>query len=142
MASWLPTAACSTGCLAGAVGRRRPARCPGAGRGQGTLLHVTGATGSDWYFANTDKGRQAVNDLLAGKWTPGEPGKPVLLEPTGPIFCAVRANIGPLTPLLAEQLMEAEKSYPAAWIEEAFQEAWAECPELALCAAHPGAMGD
>jgi DNA replication protein len=91
---------------------------------RGTLLHVTGATGSDWYFANTEKGRQAVNDLLAGKWTPGEPGKPVLLEAHRPnIFVLYEQNVGPLTPLLAEQLMEAEKSYPAAWIEEAFQEA-------------------
>ncbi len=30
-------------------------------------------------------------------------------------------NIGPLTPLLSEMLMEAEKEYPAAWMEEAFE---------------------
>jgi DnaD/phage-associated family protein len=32
-------------------------------------------------------------------------------------------NIGPLTPLLAEQLQDAEKNYPAPWIEDAFKEA-------------------
>lgn len=90
---------------------------------RGTLQRVT-SSGSDWYFANTEKGRQAVNDLLAGKWTPGEPGEPLLLEVHRPnIFVLYEQNIGPLTPLLAEQLMEAEKSYPASWIEEAFQEA-------------------
>ena len=32
-------------------------------------------------------------------------------------------NIGLLTPMVAEELKEAEKLYPAAWIEEAFREA-------------------
>ncbi|MBN1135278.1 MAG: DnaD domain protein [Anaerolineae bacterium] len=100
---------------------------------RGTLLRVTqapgaaalaSAGGSDWYFANTEKGRQAVNDLLAGKWTPGEPGKPLLLQAHRPnIFVLYEQNIGPLTPLLAEQLQDAEKSYPALWIEDAFKEA-------------------
>ena len=100
---------------------------------RGTLLRVTqapgpvaqaSAGGTDWYFANTEKGRQGVNDLLAGKWTPGEPGKPLLLQSHRPnIFVLYEQNIGPLTPLLAEQLQDAEKDYPASWIEDAFKEA-------------------
>ncbi len=100
---------------------------------RGTLLRVTQAPGpaalapaggTDWYFANTEKGRQAVNDLLAGKWTPGEPGKPLLLQAHRPnIFVLYEQNVGPLTPLLAEQLQDAEKNYPAPWIEDAFKEA-------------------
>ena len=95
---------------------------------RGTLLRVTqasaSAAGSDWYFANTERGRQAVNDLLAGKWTPGEPGKPLLLQAHRPnIFVLYEQNVGPLTPLLAEQLQDAEKSYPPSWIEDAFKEA-------------------
>ena len=39
------------------------------------------------------------------------------------IFVLYEQNIGPLTPLLAEELMEAEDTYPAAWIEDAFREA-------------------
>lgn len=95
---------------------------------RGTLLRVTQEPGpgggADWYFANTEKGRQAVDDLLAGKWTPGEPGKPLLLQAHRPnIFVLYEQNIGPLTPLLVEQLQDAEKSYPTAWIEDAFREA-------------------
>ena len=97
---------------------------------RGILLRVTQASsqssagGADWYFANTEKGRQAVTDLLAGKWTPGEPGKPLLLQAHRPnIFVLYEQNVGPLTPLLAEQLQEAEKNYPALWIEDAFKEA-------------------
>jgi len=39
------------------------------------------------------------------------------------IFELYEQNIGVITPLLAEQLAEAERLYPAAWIEEAFTEA-------------------
>ncbi len=88
-----------------------------------TLLKVT--TGErDWYFVNSEKGRQAVDDLLAGKWTPTEPDQPLRLQAQRPnIFVLYEQNIGPLTPLLAEELMEAEDTYPANWIEDAFREA-------------------
>jgi DnaD/phage-associated family protein len=92
-----------------------------------TLLRVTTGEGSarrDWYFVNSEKGRQAVNDLLAGKWTPAESGEPVRLQAERPnVFVLYEQNIGPLTPLLAEELMEAEGAYPASWIEDAFREA-------------------
>ena len=43
---------------------------------------------------------------------------------SGPdIFTLYEQNIGPLTPILSERLKEAEKLYPAAWVEEAFAEA-------------------
>jgi DNA replication protein len=92
-----------------------------------TLLRVTTGHDSgrrDWYFANSSKGRQAVDDLLAGKWTPAEGDQQVQYETQRPnIFVLYEQNIGPLTPLLAEELMEAEDTYPASWIEDAFREA-------------------
>ena len=92
-----------------------------------TLLRVTAGEGParrDWYFVNSEKGRRAVDELLAGKWTPAEPGQAVQLQAQRPnIFVLYEQNIGPLTPLLAEELMEAEDSYPALWIEDAFREA-------------------
>jgi DNA replication protein len=39
------------------------------------------------------------------------------------VFALYERNIGPLTPLLAEQLRDAERSYPRAWLEEAIREA-------------------
>ena len=78
----------------------------------------------DWYFVNSEKGRQAVDDLMAGRWTPEEPEEPVRLQSHRPnIFVLYEQNVGPLTPLLAEELMEAEDTYPANWIEDAFREA-------------------
>jgi DnaD/phage-associated family protein len=79
---------------------------------------------SEWYFVNSTKGRQAVDDLLAGKWAPRQIGSPVQLQAQRPnIFVLYEQNIGPLTPLLAEELMEAEDTYPVSWIEDAFREA-------------------
>jgi DNA replication protein len=92
-----------------------------------TFLRVStgqGPAGRDWYFVNSAKGRQAVEDLLAGKWTPAESGQPVRLEAHRPnIFVLYEQNIGPLTQLLAEELMDAEDTYPPSWIEDAFREA-------------------
>ena len=39
------------------------------------------------------------------------------------IYTLYEQNIGPLTPILSERLREAERLYPAAWVEEAFAEA-------------------
>jgi len=78
----------------------------------------------DWYFVNSERGRQAVDDLLAGKWAPAGTGDTVRADIQRPnIFVLYEQNIGPLTPLLAEELGEAEDTYPASWIEDAFREA-------------------
>lgn len=94
---------------------------------RGTLLRVTVGDKSarrDWYFVNSAKGRQAVQDLLAGKWTPAESSEPVHFQAHRPnIFVLYEQNLGPLTPMLAQELMEAESTYPASWIEDAFREA-------------------
>jgi len=94
---------------------------------RGTLLRVTAGEGPahrDWYFVNSEKGRQAVQDLLDGKWTLSEPDQPVYLEARRPnIFVLYEQNVGALTPLLVDELLEAEGTYPASWIEDAFREA-------------------
>lgn len=48
-------------------------------------------------------------------------GRVEVLRPN--IFTLYEQNIGVLTPLLAEQLAEAQRTYPADWIEAAFTEA-------------------
>jgi DnaD/phage-associated family protein len=78
----------------------------------------------DWYFVNSEKGRQAVDDLLAGKWAPAGAGELISVDLQRPnIFVLYEQNIGPLTPMLGEQLGEAEDTYPPSWIEDAFREA-------------------
>jgi DNA replication protein len=46
-----------------------------------------------------------------------------LQPPTINIFTLYEQNIGIITPMIAEELKEAEKIYPPQWIEEAFREA-------------------
>jgi DNA replication protein len=90
---------------------------------RGTLLRVFSAQ-RDWYLVNSARGRQAVEEMLAGKWSPAAPGEALEVQLQRPnIFALYEQNIGPLTPLLAEELQEAEDSYPPSWIEDAFREA-------------------
>jgi DNA replication protein len=74
-----------------------------------------------YYFLNSPKGRAAVEAINQGKWVPPDaPRLSVELSLERPnIFRLYEENIGPLTPLLAEMLHEAEETYPEHWIEDA-----------------------
>ncbi len=91
---------------------------------RGTLLQISieSAAGmEDLYFVNTDRGRAAVEGITRGEWRPtGDPQEPISLVVERPnIFVLYEQNIGTLTPMIAEQLRDAEQNYPAAWVEEA-----------------------
>lgn len=88
---------------------------------RGTLLRVETAIAGTYetvYFANTPKGRAAVKAIAQGGW-PDEMESAA--RPN--IFALYEANIGLLTPLIADELREAEREYPGGWIEDAFREA-------------------
>ena len=90
---------------------------------RGSLLQVVAAGQAEadpFYLLNTPRGRAAAVGLARGEWTPGDETTPVELRLERPnIFNLYEQNIGPLTPMMAERLREAETSFPAAWIEEA-----------------------
>ena len=75
------------------------------------------------YFFNTPRGRAAYETFQKGEWRPtGDTRLPVELGPERPnIYRLYEQNIGPMTPLLADTLQDAEDTYPAEWIEEAFR---------------------
>ncbi|MFZ5921225.1 MAG: DnaD domain-containing protein [Chloroflexota bacterium] len=85
---------------------------------RGTLVRA--AHGSDvFYFLNSPRGRAAAESFSKGDWRAsarimqGEP-------PERPnVFRLYEENIGPLTPLIADTLKDAESEYSAEWIEEA-----------------------
>lgn len=86
---------------------------------RGTLLRAKSPDRNEaLYFANTPKGRGAVEAVSRGEW----PDDVETIERPN-IFTLYEQNIGMLTPLIAEELRDAEETYPAAWIEEAFREA-------------------
>jgi DnaD/phage-associated family protein len=95
---------------------------------RGTLLHLSARSeereGQDWYFLNTEQGRRAVEKIRRGELR--LEACAVLEEPEVEverpnIFVLYEQNIGTLQPMIAEELQEAEESYPAEWIEEAFK---------------------
>lgn len=93
---------------------------------RGTLLKATLALeeGEEvLYFLNSPKGRAAEQAVSRGEWRPsGDPRAPLDLSLERPnIFQLYEEHIGPLTPMIAETLREAEDGYPAPWIEDAIR---------------------
>jgi len=93
---------------------------------RGTLLHVMiedSQAVRNLYFMNTAKGREAVEKLTRGEWRPTEEVGTVvtLSQMRSNIFLLYEQNIGPLTPLVAEELRDLERTYAAGWIEDAIR---------------------
>ena len=74
-------------------------------------------------FLNTPKGRAAVEAIHRGEWSiPDSSQLPADIYSDHPnIFQLYEANVGPLTPMIADALRDAEKTYHATWIEDAFR---------------------
>jgi DnaD/phage-associated family protein len=92
----------------------------------GTLLQVDipGEDEQDTIIClNSSKGRAMVAAIQRGEWRMTDNDKqPCEVFPEYPnIFQLYEANIGPLTPLIADALRDAENTYPADWIEDAFR---------------------
>ncbi len=99
---------------------------------RGTIIHMVldrDGTQEDVYFLNTESDRQNMAKIRSGELNlPRLKAKEqahldVKTEPQPDIFTLYEQNIGMLTPLIAEELKEAERLYPASWIEDAFREA-------------------
>jgi DnaD/phage-associated family protein len=95
---------------------------------RGTLLLVTVHRDGDpesWYLLNSELGRDAVCRLQEGNLS--DFPKEYRTERVGVqferpnTFVLYEQNIGPLTPLIVEELREAEQTFNSAWIEEAIR---------------------
>lgn len=79
------------------------------------------------YFLNTETSKKAISQIEIGQLDLGRPlsrsRPPARAARTPDIFTLYQENIGLLTPIIADELRDAEKTYPAAWIEDAFREA-------------------
>jgi DnaD/phage-associated family protein len=97
----------------------------GENRSHTPALPGSPAQPTAWYFPNSAQGRRAVAQIQAGELALPEAG----LHPEAPsvelerpnVFVLYERNVGVLTPFISEQLRDAEQTYPAEWIEEAFQ---------------------
>jgi len=86
---------------------------------RGTLLKSTHEA-DVFYFLNSPRGRLAAEAFTKGDWR----GSAQVTSPPrekSNLFKLYEDNIGLLTPLISDLLREAEKNYPSAWFEEAFE---------------------
>jgi DnaD/phage-associated family protein len=98
--------------------------------GRGTMIHVVldrdGAS-EDVYFLNDESSRQAVAKIESGELKlsglKSREQAYVEAEEQPNIYTLYEDNIGMLTPMIADELREAEKLYPADWIRGAVKEA-------------------
>jgi DNA replication protein len=89
----------------------------------GAVLRSTVRAGGKWeeaYCANTESGKRAMERTRRSELSAVEEDRQ---RPAANIFVLYEQNIGMMTPMIAEELKEAEKLYPGGWIEEAFREA-------------------
>jgi DnaD/phage-associated family protein len=95
---------------------------------RGALLHTTvhrGEVTEEWYMVNSAHGRAVLERLRSGALDLlADLAEEVQLQAERPpIFVLYEQNIGMLTPMIAEELRDAERHFPADWIAEAFREA-------------------
>jgi DNA replication protein len=96
---------------------------------RGVILHlIPEGTTEGVYFLNTEANREAIAKIQSGELKlDGLEAKRASLEVITAaqpnIFALYEENIGLLTPMIAEQLKDAEKIYPEAWIKDAVKEA-------------------
>ena len=98
--------------------------------GHEIILHLAlenNGKSEDIYFLNTESQRQLVAKIQGGELKlsglkVSEPAT-VITEALPDIFTLYEQNIGLLTPMVADELRDAEKLYPADWIREAIGEA-------------------
>lgn len=96
---------------------------------RGTLLRLSvQRDGGDdqWYFVNNQEGRRAVAQAQTGEFdvplAPAAPPTPAPAERPN-IFVLYEQTIGVLSPIIADELRDAEETYPLHWITAAFKEA-------------------
>ena len=97
---------------------------------RGTILHIVldrDGVPEDIYFLNTKSDRQVMAKVQKGELIlsglKAEGQADIETEELPDIFTLYEQNMGMLTPMIAEELREAEKLYPETWIRDAIKEA-------------------
>lgn len=92
------------------------------------LISTFGRKRASWYYLNTPANRSTLRLMETGElaapraiWPDDEPPSIAIDRPNA--FRLYEQNIGPLTPLIADQIARAIEEYPEDWIEDAMAEA-------------------
>ena len=95
-------------------------------RGTMAVASVIKNTSHTQVFAvNTEANREALRKISDGAYQNTLPALQPWEEPvdTPNIFALYEQNVGLLSPIIADELREAEELYPSTWVTEAIQEA-------------------
>ena len=88
---------------------------------RGTLLRVR-KEAAVFYFLNSPRGRAAAETFAKNqKNVPEGSGLSAAPLERPNIFKLYEENIGPLTPIIADTLKDAEQTYPPEWVSEALE---------------------
>ncbi len=91
-----------------------------------TLPVENAGAGDQIYLFNTEASRLNLEKIQSGALAlpdiKAEKPLPVVTETPLDIFTLYEQNIGMLTPMIADELREAEKQYPENWIRDAIKE--------------------
>ena len=85
---------------------------------RGSLLKVQ-KEAAVYFLLNSPRGRAGVQAIESGSWNPKLGTAPPLERPN--VFKLYEENIGPLTPLIADALKDAEELYSAEWIADTIE---------------------
>ncbi len=89
----------------------------------GRMLGIDDKSAESYYVnMGISRGRDRSGLSVEAQGVPSA-GEEPLDQPQAAIFALYERNIGLITPMVAEKLKEAEKLYPAEWIEDVFKEA-------------------
>ncbi|MBN2388226.1 MAG: DnaD domain protein [Anaerolineales bacterium] len=87
---------------------------------RGSLLLVQTGSGR-YYFVNSPRGRAAAESLRTGSLSPAVLASPPASPERPNVFHLYESNVGPLTPLIADALRDAEATFSEAWLAEAIE---------------------
>lgn len=86
---------------------------------RGSMLKVK-KEAAVYFLLNSPRGRAAVQAIESGKWNPEDKGFALPVERPN-VFRLYEENIGPLTPMIADTLKDAEETYETDWIVDALE---------------------
>ena len=85
---------------------------------RGSLLKIQ-KEAAVYFLLNSPRGRAGIQAIENGQWNPTSRNSFPLERPN--VFKLYEENIGPLTPLIADALKDAEEMYDPAWIADVIE---------------------
>ena len=90
---------------------------------RGLVLRLVDEAGGHWLLLGTDDNQRTARGPLAAAPDADRPWHGMLVLERPSIFTMYEQNIGLVTPIIADRLVDALERYPETWVEDAIAEA-------------------